>query len=125
MAQSRAFATSVPGVRALCGMLNITHNSDDGKAFIQALTSFRCNYVTGDDVSGTEFNLWTSPSHRAELKKMAIAFLDTMGNGTRFWPTARPALGYPPKLQYSNDKAKYAKLYSLWFVSNRLPLYKD
>jgi hypothetical protein len=94
-------------VTQLREQLGVTEKTIMGRRFGIALRHFRSDYDT-PNMRGIYAHDGESKEHMEVVERMASDFLESMGNGERFWPTVE---GNTESLQYSNpeDKKTYVR----------------
>ena len=88
----------IPQVRDLCQKLGFGTNLTHSRPFRKELIQWRQNYRS--------FTTWESWTDRHDLGVVALQYLETDGNGRKYWPSNGSA-SPRPVYEYPKDIKKY------------------
>jgi hypothetical protein len=105
----RVTAASIPTITVLRDQLDYGDSqSKRCDVFYDDIRVFRKKYRSSTGLSGDDLHNWKSPEHQAALTEMSRAFLDTDGNGSRYWPDDDGSSNRN-KLQYSRHRGRFVR----------------
>lgn len=88
--KSDPLPSKIPIVKKLYETLGFRDlHSKDAKKFMSAIQSWRSTYQTKSGWHANELLEWKHPEVRVDLEEVATAFIDTEGNGERYWSASR------------------------------------